>query len=175
MRCLDIQSSFHTIMEQHTERLIRIAFYYTKNIQTAEDIVQEVFIKLFHQQHLYQEQGELKAYLTRCTINRSKDFLKNWYARKIQILHKWHLGASTQTPNAFILEDEQAIIQRAIMDLPLIHREVIAYYYFEEMTIGDISKLLQIPESTVKTRMRRAKKLLHMQLKDIEWEVLLHE
>lgn len=175
MKSLDLQQSFSIMMEQHTERLLRIAYYYTKNIQTAEDIVQDVFIKFFDHQHLYQEQGELYAYLTRCTVNRSKDYLKSWYARKILFQQSLRIPVATHAKDLFVLQDEQAIISEAIMGLSLKHREVLVYYYFEDMTITEISRLLHIPESTVKTRMRRAKELLHTQLKDIEWEVLLHE
>ncbi len=66
------------IMDQHTVPLIRLAYYYVKDLQVAEDIVKEVFIK-FHEKHeQYEERGELKAYLTRMTINKSKDYLKSW-------------------------------------------------------------------------------------------------
>ena len=61
------------------------------------------------------------------------------------------------------------------MRLPLKHREALVYYYFEEMTIPSIAQLLQIPQSTVKTRLVRGRELLKAELKGIEWEVLLHE
>jgi RNA polymerase sigma factor (sigma-70 family) len=67
------------------------------------------------------------------------------------------------------------MISEAIMKLPIKHREVLVYYYFEEMTSLQIANLLQIPQSTVKTRLTRAKHLLKSALQGIEWEVLTHE
>ncbi|WP_274520215.1 RNA polymerase sigma factor [Lysinibacillus parviboronicapiens] len=54
-------------------------------------------------------------------------------------------------------------------------REVLIYFYFEEMPVVEIAQLLNIPESTVKTRLRRGRELLKPKLEHIEWEVLLHE
>lgn len=74
-----------------------------------------------------------------------------------------------------IRKDEETIIGEAILKLPLKHREPLIYFYFEDMTIKEISRLLEIPESTVKNRLRRSKELLKTQLQNCDWEVLLNE
>ena len=76
------------LMFQYTEYLIRLAYYYVKDLQAAEDIVQEVFIKFYNNQSNYEERGELKAFLTKMTVNKSKDYLKSWAYRKIQLQNK---------------------------------------------------------------------------------------
>ncbi|MEK3980847.1 sigma-70 family RNA polymerase sigma factor [Psychrobacillus sp. FSL K6-2836] len=163
------------LMFQYTEPLIRLAYYYVKDLQAAEDIVQEVFIKLFHNQYHYEERGELKAFLTTMTINKSKDYLKSWTYRKVQLQNKLFSHASKRNLDELVKKDEQAIIGEAILELPLKQREVLIYFYFNEMTITEIAHILSIPEGTVKTRLRRGKELLRKQLKGIEWEVLLNE
>lgn len=75
-------------MEQHTERLIRLAFYYVRDLQCAEDIVQDVFIKFYDHQQNYEERGELRAYLSKLVTNKSKDYLRSWTYRKIQVQQK---------------------------------------------------------------------------------------
>lgn len=74
-----------------------------------------------------------------------------------------------------VQQDEQALIENAILALPLKQREVLIYFYFEELPVMEIAELLSIPESTVKTRLRRGRELLKPKLQHIEWEVLLHE
>ena len=166
---------FRQLMEQHTERLIRVAYYYTKDLQTAEDLVQDVFIKLYHKQSSLKDISDISAYLTRMTINRSKDFLKSWHVRKVQFQQKWVEQVEKEEFNRFVQQDEEKIVGEAIMRLPLKQREALVYYYFEEMTIPSIAQLLQIPQSTVKTRLVRGRELLKSELQDVEWEVLLHE
>ena len=73
------------MIEEHAAHLLRLAYFYVKNRQTAEDIVQEVFIKF--SQRGYEERGQLRAYLSTLTINQSKDYLKagiirNYYYKK---------------------------------------------------------------------------------------------
>lgn len=163
------------LMFQYTEPLIRLAYYYVKDLQAAEDIVQEVFIKFYHNQLHYEERGELKGFLTKMTINKSKDYLKSWAYRKIQLQNKLFSHAGKRNLDELVKKDEQAIIGEAILELPLKQREVLIYFYFNEMTITEIAHILSIPEGTVKTRLRRGKELLKNQLKGIEWEVLLNE
>jgi len=76
------------LMFQHTEYLIRLAYYYVKDLQAAEDIVQEVFIKFYDSQSNYEERGEVKAFLTKMTANKSKDYLKSWMYRKVKLQNK---------------------------------------------------------------------------------------
>jgi RNA polymerase sigma factor (sigma-70 family) len=163
------------LMFQYTESLIRLAYYYVKDLQAAEDIVQEVFIKFYNNQQNYEERGELKAYLTQMTVNNSKDYLKSWTNRKVQLQNKLFSQAGKSNMDELIRKDEQAIIGEAILELPLKQREVLIYFYFNEMTITEVAHILSIPESTVKTRLRRGKELLRNHLKGIEWEVLLNE
>lgn len=162
------------IMNLYTEPLIRLAYYYVKDPQAAEDIVQEVFIKMYHAQSNYEERGELKAFLYKMTANKSKDYLKSWSYKRVQLQHKIStLGSKTEL-DELVRKDEQTLIGEAILELPLKQREVLIYYYFNEMTISDIASILSTPESTIKTRLRRGKELLKNKLKDVEWEVLLN-
>lgn len=162
------------IMLRHTASLIRTAYYYVKDLQAAEDIVQEVFIKFYNTHYSYQERGELRAYLTKLTVNKSKDYLKSWAYRKVRLYNKL-APTSRIDQNHLVKNDEESIIGQAILDLPLRQREVLLYFYFNDMTISEVATILSIPESTVKTRLRRGKELLRDKLKGIEWEVLLHE
>lgn len=163
------------IMDLYTEPLIRLAYYYVKDPQVAEDIVQEVFIKLYQGQGNYEERGELKAFLYRMTANKCKDYLKSWSYRKIQLQTKIRLDSGKIELDDLVRKDEQTIIGDAILELPLKQREVLIYHYFKEMTIKEIANILSTPESTIKTRLRRGKELLRNKLKNIEWEVLLSE
>lgn len=162
-------------MNQYTERLIRYAYYYVKDIQIAEDIVQEVFIKFYNNIENYDERGELGAYLRKVTINKSKDYLKSWTYRKVQIQNKLLSKENKWKQDDLIRKEEQALIGDAILQLPLKQREVLIYFYFEEITTAEIAEVLSIPESTVKTRLRRGRELLKTELDGIEWEVLLNE
>lgn len=161
------------IIDEHAEHLLRLAYFYVKNRQTAEDIVQEVFIKF--PQHCYEERGQLRAYLSTLTINQSKDYLKSWHYKKILIQEKLFPMQGGKQQDELVAAEERSQIGAAILKLSLTYREPIILYYFEEMKIRDIAQLLGMAENTVKTSLKRAREALKPHLKQEEWEVLRHE
>jgi len=161
------------MMDDHAEHLLCLAYFYVKNRHAAEDIVQEVFIKF--SQHDYEERGQLRAYLSRLTINKSKDYLKSWHYKKLILQEKIFPERANIQRDTLIEAEERSHIGAAILKLPLTYREPIILYYYEEMKIAEIAQVLGIVENTVKTRLKRAREALKSQLKQEEWEVLGHE
>lgn len=156
------------IVDDYSEHLLRIAYYYTKNLHAAEDIVQDVFIKF--SQSNYEESGQLRSYLTKMTVNRCKDYLKSWSYKKIQLQEQTPFIAFFQK-DRIVQRELQSTIGEVVLSLPIKYREVIILYYFEELQTAEIATLLQQPESTIRTRLRRAREKLRPDLSS-EWEDL---
>lgn len=165
-----MQREMEEMMEQHTAHLLRLAYFYTKNVHAAEDIVQEVFIKMLSTP--YEERGHLRSFLTRITVNKSKDYVKSWAYRKLQFESKWRMKVSDR--DHVVQQEERSVIGAAILQLPLKYREPILLYYYEELAVLEIAELLGISDNTVKTRLRRAREQLKPKLAG-QWEVLEHE
>ena len=168
------EAALNQLMLTYTSLLFRIAYYYTKDLHTAEDIVQDVFIKFF-QTDIQLSEDETQPYLMRMTANRAKDYLKSWHYRKLVLQEKLLFNKTIHEKDTLVQRDEEAEISRAILALPVKQREAIAYYYLEGLNSKEIALLLQIPESTVKSRLSKGRDRLKEQLKSIEWEVLLHD
>jgi len=168
-----INRDIEFIFDEHAEHLLQLAYFYTKDRYSAEDIVQEVFIKFMDIN--YEERGTLRAFLSRMTINKSKDYLKSWTYKKIQLKEKWSFVKAKKKKDPMLISDERNLIGKAILELPLDYREVIILYYFQEMNVAEIALTLEIPENTVKTRLRRAREKLKPLLQEEEWEVLINE
>lgn len=166
------EQELEVYMDTYTGYLLRIGYYYTKDLEKSKDLVQEVFIKLFYSN--YKEQGNMKAYIATLMANQCKDYLKSWSFRKIVVQQVFQKEPIKVEKNRLVEQDEQEIIDTAIMQLKVKLREVIVFYYLEELTMKEIAAILQLPESTVKTRLKTAKQNLKEALRDVEWEVLLH-
>lgn len=161
------------VMQEYTDYLFRIAYYYVKDSHMAEDIVQDVFMKLYCSN--YVEQGELKAYLSRITANASKDYLKSWAYRKIKLTEKLFLKEKIIHTDYLVQQEELNAIDKAVLALPLKQREAIVYYYLESLSVKEISELVERPESTVKSRLKSGRDMLKQHLAREEWEVLLYD
>jgi len=168
------EQQFQEAMQEHTDYLLRLAYLYVKEWPAAEDIVQEVFLTYYQKFEQFEERASLKTYLAKMTINRSKDYLKSWRYRTQMLTNSFKTPAK-KGRNRIIEKDEKLELADAVLQLPLKYREVIIHYYFEELSILEVSQLLTISANTVKTRLRKARSLLKEQLKHGEWEVLVHE
>ncbi|PIC70262.1 hypothetical protein CSV77_09290 [Sporosarcina sp. P16b] len=71
-----------------------------------------------------------------------------------------------------ILQEEKSAIAAAILVLPIKHREITLFYYYEELNMREIAAFLDLSENTVKTRMTKARTLLKDNLSADYWEVL---
>ena len=164
------------VIAEHGDYLLRIAYLYVKNRATAEDIVQDVFIAFYHKQEQYRGDASLKTYLVKMTVNRSHDYLRSWTHKRIVFFDKITGKGTSHTPERTMVEkvEKQELIE-ALFTLSVTYREVLILYYFDEMTSVEIAKLLECPESTVRTRLRRARKQLENRLIDYEWEELRRE
>ncbi|MFP3916315.1 sigma-70 family RNA polymerase sigma factor, partial [Lysinibacillus telephonicus] len=162
-----------SIINEHNDYLLQLTYLYVKDWNTAEDIVQEVFINYWMKEEQFQAQSSLRTYLTRIAINRCKDYLKSWRYRT-QTLTNVFTGM-IRPKNQLILQDEQLILADAVLALPIKFREVIILYYFKELTIREIAVIINTSESTIKYRLRSAKERLKAKLSTQQWEVLTSE
>ena len=165
--------TFRDIFDQHADSLLTISYTYVKDWAAAEDIVQDVFLKYWQTHEQFRQDSSLNTYLTRICINRSKDYLKSWRYRTQKLTNQF-LGKVTQKEPLLIAEEQQEIGQ-AVLQLPIQFRELVLLYYYENYTYRNISTLLGIPESTVRSRLNKAKVALKQVLPNEHWEVLLHD
>lgn len=161
-------------IEEHGEHLLKIAYFIVKNRATAEDIVQDVFVQLLGKTK-YEERGQQRAYLTKLTANRSKDYLRSWRYRMTQLIGPSEKTSSAQQRDELQVLEEKYEIGHAILQLPLKYREPIIYYYYEQWPLIEIANHLHIPLNTVKTHLRKGRELLRQSLEKGKWEVLLDE
>lgn len=70
------------LIDTYSDYLYRIAFIYTKDRLTAEEVVQDVFINYYHKSDQFEQKASIKTYLVKMTINRSYDYLRSWKNRK---------------------------------------------------------------------------------------------
>lgn len=157
------------IMDLYGQDILQLVYTYVKNKDVAEDLTQEIFIKCYRNLHQYNRKAKLKTWLWRIAVNHCKDYLKSWYARNILALDEQarsSISRKEEVENTVIQREEDEQLSSAVMDLPDIYREVIYLYYFEELTIKDLSYMTRLNQNTVKTRLKRAKELLKERLEE---------
>lgn len=145
------------ITKKYFNMIYKLAFNQTKNHDDADDVVQEVFLRYIKKDIEFESEEHIKAWLIRVAINCSKNvFTNSWFKRTE--------GLSEDIPVQFSSEEESEVYI-ATKELPPKYRAVIHLFYYEDMSIAEISKCLRQKESTVKSQLHRARLMLKSKLK----------
>lgn len=151
------------LIDTYSDYLYRIAFIYTKDRLTAEEVVQDVFINYYHKSVQFEQRASIKTYLVKMTINRSYDYLRSWKNRKF-VFTQFFQQQEKDAEQIYMEKELQGEITAAVLTLPVKDREVLLLYYYEEMTVFEIAELLELAVSTVKSRLQRARAKLKPKL-----------
>ena len=146
------EEMFNKKYDKYSALIYRLAFQYTLNKATAEDITQDVFIKLFVNNKRFANDEHEKAWIIRVTINHCKNILQSKSNNHLQLLDTEHIDEHFENRSI-----EKLDIQQSIKDLSQNERTIILLYYYEDLTTKQISKYLKMNENTVKSHLKRAK------------------
>ncbi|MDN3018348.1 sigma-70 family RNA polymerase sigma factor [Paenibacillus sp. BSR1-1] len=163
----DKEALIDEIMNRYGQEVLKLVFSYVNNRAIAEDLTQDIFVKCYQSLHTYSGKAKLRTWLWRIAINHCKDFLKSWYNKNVVITEEEPINNTTQkelVEQTIIQKEEDDQLITAIMTLSIKYREAIYLYYYEELPIKEIAQLTEVGDNTVKTRLRRAKELLKVQL-----------
>lgn len=155
------------LMDQYGEALLRLSYTYVKDWGKAEDIVQEVFLTCFLKLSSFRGEASLKNWIYRIAVNRCHDHVRSWSFKNIipsNIIIKL-MKNHEASPELTVVRNEASLRLRSeILGLPLTYRETFILFYHEELTIREISSLLDTKEATIKSRLHRARRLLETRL-----------
>lgn len=163
---LDANAQFERLYELYADDVLRMAYFYLADRHKAEDVCQEVFLKLFtHAQEI--EPGREKAWLLRVTVNSCRDIWRGAWLRRV-VLGAPTLEVVPAQEDTVEQREEKAALMRAVQRLPDVFRETILLHYYQGLGISQIAQVLGLPEGTVSSRLSRARKKLEALLKEEE-------
>ena len=153
---------FSTSVNNHRTMVFRIAYSYTKDTHDADDITQEVFLKLYKTEIQFAADENIKAWLIRVTINQAKSLLKTvWKVRRTDFSE--NTASLMNAKAADSLSDDCLDLYQYVEGLKPKYRTIIYLYYYEQYSVKEIAELLKIRTTTVTTQLSRAR----TQLKEI--------
>lgn len=147
----------NSIIEKYFNMIYKLALAETKDVHTAEDVTSDVFLKFMQSDKPFESEEHIKAWLIRVTINSSKSvFSSSWFKKTVPL---------EETLEAAEIPEEESEVYLAVMKLPQKYRTVIHLFYYEEFSVSEISKYLNINESTIKSQLLRGRNMLKELLK----------
>ncbi len=162
------QWAYQVLVTRYQDRLLKIAYGITLDMEESREVVQDVFVSVFKHIHSFREEAGLWGWLRRITINACLNWKRKWKRR-----FKWHhtslepdndhllYGAQkdSATPESILGEKEgETNLVRAIHKLPEKNRLVFVLNTLEGLSYEEIAQTLKIRKGTVASRLFHARK-----------------
>ena len=162
---LSARNDFEQVLELYNKMVYRLAYARTGNVQDAEDVLQEVFLRYIKADKTFNDEEHRKAWLLRVTVNCSKTLVtSSWNRRR---------SDEETDDSSFVTDDKQleqwdtkSAVLEAVQALPEKYRVVVHLFYYEELSVEEIGKITGAGLSAVKTRLHRARNMLKNILKE---------
>lgn len=153
---------FEELYEKYANDVLRVSYFYLGDRQQAEDVTQDVFVRLLTNSPDL-EAGREKAWLLKVALNRCRDLWRAAWVKRVVL----GSPAMELAPAPDHMEErlERQELLNAIHKLPADFRDVILLHYYQGYGIAEIAQILKVPEGTVSSRLSRGRKKLEELLK----------
>lgn len=151
---------FTCLAEKYIDTVYRVAFNYLKSSADADDVTQNVFLKLLREKKPFDSEAHVKHWLIRVTVNECKNLVRS----------KWWKAESFEDYAATLTFDEpgHSDLFYAVMDLPKKYRLPIYLYHYEGYSTDEVAEILNIPRGTVCIQLKRGRELLKKELTEVD-------
>jgi RNA polymerase sigma-70 factor (ECF subfamily) len=152
-------SAQEVFYNRFSPRMLGVCYRFAKNREDAEDMLQEGFIKVFTQLHQYRNEGALEGWIRRIIVHTCINILKKnkKFSESVDLIHAHSIHVKEDMIPS-IMQAKQVV--DCIRLLPLGYRTVLNLYAIEGYSHKEISKMLEIEESTSRSQYTRAKAML---------------
>ena len=157
--------SFDEMYALYATDVLRVSYYYLGNRELAEDVTQDVFVKLLTNRPSLEE-GREKAWLLKVALNRCRDLWRSAWIKKVALGHPGF--ECFPAPDEIGQMADQYSLAEAVNRLKPEFKEVVLLFYYQGFSVSDIADMLQIAEGTVSSRLSRAREKLQKELKGDE-------
>ena len=144
------------LINTYADMILRISYMYLKHTYDAEDICQEIFLKLLSGEYIFNSPAHEKSWIIRTTINACKDHLRTAFWKRNQTMD---ILAEIPAPNA-----PESELLDLVMGLPRNYRVSIYLHYYEGYQVKEIAAMYGKSENAISTYLRRGRQKLRQML-----------
>lgn len=167
--------AFEQIVQRYKEPLVNFIYHYLGDRTDAEDVVQETFLRVYRNKHLYRNIAKFSTWIYTIASNLAKTELRRRRRRRILSISQmgfdnkdYDLPDDLATPEGIVDgEMHESIIRASIEKLPAKFKEVVILRDVQEFSYEEISDILDIPIGTVKSRVNRGRQRLQKKLQHL--------
>jgi RNA polymerase sigma-70 factor (ECF subfamily) len=156
--------AYRVLVERHKSYIYTLVYRMVGHKETAEDLTQEVFVKLFRSLAHFRGEAKFTTWLYRMTTNLVTDFRRSQkrkpYEALLDKMKGWFTDAREQPEEIAILKEDQEHMQALLSELPDKYRLIMYLFHYKQLSYQEMSEVTGLPMKTLETRLYRGKAML---------------
>ncbi|WP_409342467.1 RNA polymerase sigma factor [Paenibacillus sp. MBLB4367] len=158
------QDAYRVLVDRHRSYVFTLILRMVDQRETAEDLSQEVFLKLYRTLLHYRGEAKFTTWLYRLTVNLVQDYRRSQRRKPLEAVldrvRNWFGDRSAEPEQQVVRQEEQDDMQALLASLPDKYRIIMHLYHYKQLSYQEIADIMQIPVKTVETRLYRGKTML---------------
>lgn len=149
------RAAYSELVRRHQKEMLRLALRFMQDLDAAEDVVQDSFVKAYQKLHMFEEKSSFKSWLYRITINTAKNKIRDEH-REVMGIDNISISVGPQAENELVIEAIKQKLQAAVNQLPERQKTALILRVYEDMSFKEIAHIMECPYDTAKANFRHA-------------------
>jgi RNA polymerase sigma-70 factor (ECF subfamily) len=150
-----LKTAFETLVQRHEKFLMKVVVRMTRDLDAAEDIVQDSFIKAFRRLHLFEGRSSFRSWLYQIALNTTRNRFRKHSRESVGTDHL-DIAVEGESESNLIAIDVRAVIQAEVDKLPDRQKTALSLRVFEDLSFKEIADIMECPYDTAKANYRHA-------------------
>ncbi|GAA4841533.1 sigma-70 family RNA polymerase sigma factor [Paenibacillus vulneris] len=165
------EEAYRLLIERHKNYIYTLVYRMVEHRETAEDLTQEIFIKLYRSLVHFRGDAKFTTWVYRLTVNLVTDYRRSQRRRPYEALldkmKNWFGNRQEEPEAAALQKEEQQTILKLLSELPDKYRLILYLYHYKQLSYQEIAEATQLPMKTIETRLYRGKALLKQKWQEV--------
>jgi len=155
------KEAFEMLVRKYQNRILNIVYSLIGQDQESEDIVQEVFLKVYHHLKSFKKKAQFSTWLYRIAVNTVYDFLRQRRQKITKDFTLEKIATSYDNPQeAYFKKEKEKMLKIALSKVPLKYRTALIFKDIDDLSYEEIARILNCRLGTVESRIYRARQIL---------------
>jgi RNA polymerase sigma factor (sigma-70 family) len=165
------EEAYRFLVERHKQYIYTLVYRMVEHRETAEDLTQDIFIKLYRSLAQFRGDAKFTTWLYRLTSNLVTDYRRAQrrkpYEAIMDKMKGWFSNRQEEPEAVALQKEERQTVHKLLSELPDKYRLIIYLYHYKQLSYQEISDITQLPLKTIETRLYRGKSLLKQKWQEV--------
>lgn len=147
--------SFSELVKRHQRGVLRLSLRFVRDLDTAEDVTQEAFIKAYEKLNSFEGRASFKSWLFQIAVNTAKNRLREWKRETVDI-NDVQLAVDAEAETSLVHGAVADLLQKEVEKLPFKQKTALVLRVYEDLSFNEIAEIMECPYDTAKANYRHA-------------------